>query len=341
MLNQREKVVLASIITQFIKTAEPVGSKTLSFQLNLGLSPATIRNIMAQLEEQGYITQPHTSAGRVPTSLGYREYVSHLMKRKRLSREEKELIYHSLKMGVTDFNSFLETASMLLANITHQLSFLTIPVLENSVLKKLDADLVGNNRLMIVIYVDSGILHSVYLEINDEVKYRDIDRVISALNERLQGMKLTDIMEKFRLLIQDMPVHDEPVLRVILKNYQTVFNPVRFHDLIVKGTSHLVVQPEFQNNPRLADLLRIIEKKEPFLQLFYKEPLAGTKSGVAIGEEIPVEELQDCAIITSEFSFGKESGKIGILGPKRMNYEQAFSLIEFTAKVISDITFSN
>lgn len=340
-LTEREKIVLSSIIINFIKTVEPVGSKTLSYKLDLGISPATIRNIMASLEEKGLITQPHTSAGRIPTSKGYKMYITNLMKRKRLSREERELIYHTLKENSKDFDSFLEAASKLLANITHQLSFLTIPVLKSSTLEKLDVIIVSNNRLLVVVYVTSGILKTLYITFQDHFDLASLDKVVSILNERLHGLKLNEIRDKFQLLIKDIPVDKYSALKVILKNYKELFDPNYNHELIYRGTNNLLLQPEFQNNPKVADVLQLIEEKEKFLTVFTSVKSINKRIHIAIGEEIPLTPLRDCSIITTNFNFGEEAGKIGIIGPQRMDYGHVIAFLEYTANAITDIINSN
>jgi heat-inducible transcriptional repressor len=341
ILSEREKIVLSSIIMQFVQTAEPVGSKSLAYSLDLGLSPATIRNVMAGLEEKGLITHPHTSAGRVPTTQGYKIYIQNLMRRKKLSREEKELIYHTLRENVTDFDSFLETTSKLLANITHQLSFLTIPVLESSSLEKLDVVPINQSRIMIAVYVTSGIIKSIYIQLQEEFDFSNLDKVVAILNERLHGLKLSEIRKKFQLLIQDIPVNEYGILKVIVKNYKTVFDENFSHEFVFKGTKNLLLQPEFMNNPKAADVLNIIEEREQFLKIFTSVQHVTRNIKIAIGEDIPVSPMQDCSIIISDFHFGEESGKIGVVGPTRMDYRHVFAFLDFTAKVISELIKSN
>lgn len=341
MLSQRHNIVLSSIVEHYISSVEPIGSKFLSYKLNLGLSPATIRNVMAELEEVGLITHPHTSAGRLPTTAGYKYYVNELMKKKRLSRKERELIYSSLAENIDDPESFLATTSRLLANITNQLSFLTLTILEDSSFEKLDVIQLSSNRIMVVIFVNSGILKSLYIELNDSINPNELQTASKILNERLHGMKLNEIRQSFRTIIQDVPVDKNSILKVFLKRYQDLFSSDNLMNLIVKGTKNLLLQPEFKDNPNLSEVLDYIEEKQKFKDLVETNIQSNNKSVIFIGDDIPIPPMKECSVVMSQFKFGTEIGQIGIIGPQRMNYSNILAFVEYTASVISDLIKNN
>lgn len=197
-LNQREKSILRSVVQQFILTATPVGSRYITKNYNIGYSPATVRNIMSDLEDSGYINHPHTSAGRVPTDKGYRYYVDSLMDIEKLNSKEKGLIDRSLNILLDETDELVKITSKLLSSITKQIACVTYPNLESGTLEKIQIISLTSTRILIVISIKSGLVKTITMELDSEIKETQIESVQTLLNERLAGLSFSEIRNTFK-----------------------------------------------------------------------------------------------------------------------------------------------
>ncbi len=247
-LNDREKTILRSVIQQFIITASPVGSRNITKKYEMGISPATVRNIMADLEESGYVNHPHTSAGRVPTDKGYRYYVDSLMELKKLKSSDKGLIKKSLKTEITETDEIFKITSNLLSTITNQLACVTYPDIASGIFEKLQIISLTSTRLMIVISIKSGLVKTITLEIKSTIKSNQLESVQRILNERLAGLRFTEIRKTFKARFKDVDVKQKPVIRLFIDSVDKIFKDDRKTDnLILTGARNVIKQPEFEN----------------------------------------------------------------------------------------------
>ena len=217
-LNDREKNILRFIIQQFILTANPVGSRNITKKYDIGFSAATVRNIMSDLEDSGFINHPHTSAGRIPTDKGYRFYVDSLMAVPKLRGSEIGLINKSLETNTFDTEDLLKITSSLLSSITHQIACVTYPKLESGIFEKIQIVQLTSTRILVVISIKSGLVKTLTLEMNSDIKMSQIDSVQQILNERLNGLNLKEIRSTFRERFQDIDVDEDqrPIIRVFV-----------------------------------------------------------------------------------------------------------------------------
>ena len=197
-LNEREKSILRYVIHQFILTASPVGSRNISKKYDIGLSPASIRNIMSDLEESGFLGHPHTSAGRVPTDKGYRFYVDSLMEPTHLNDLEKDLIKNSIDSANTETDELIKITSLILSDLTNQLACVTYPKFDNATLEKIQMVQLSSSRVLVVISVKTGLVRTITLEINSKVDSSRLEKVQRILNERLSGLKFSEIRTTFK-----------------------------------------------------------------------------------------------------------------------------------------------
>ncbi len=337
-LSEREKAILRYVIHQYILTANPVGSRNISKKYDLGLSPATIRNIMADLEELGYLDHPHTSAGRVPTDKGYRFYVDSLMPKPRLAKSEKEFIKRSLEKNFDSPNAALKIASDVLSEITNQLACVTYPKFESAKLDKIRLVKLSTKRLLVVITIKSGLVRTITLELNSNLENGKIEAVQKFLNERLSGLTFREIRETLPKRLKGKPNKDlQPIIRLFLDSSDKIFaNMPGDEKAFISGVSRVVHQPEFSDHEKVESIIELIENKDVIVH-FIDETFSEKqkKLAIAIGKEAKEKRFEEYSLIVKKYKLGEVSGALGIIGPKRMEYSKTVAAIEFIAETLS------
>ena len=270
-LNEREKNVLRYIIQQFILTASPVGSRNIAKKYDIGVSPATVRNIMSDLEESGYINHPHTSAGRVPTDKGYRLYVDSLMSIQKLRSREKDLIDNSFGTEKPETDEMVRLAGKLLSSITRQLACVSYPNLDSGIFEKLQIVSISSTRIMIVISIKSGLVKTITLEMNSEIKDSQLESVQILLNERLSGLTFKEIRNTFSDRFQDVDEIQKPVIRLFIDSVDKIFkDEIKSDRVIVTGAKNIIHHPEFENPENFQSVIEMIEDKDIIIHIMEK-----------------------------------------------------------------------
>jgi heat-inducible transcriptional repressor len=334
-LSDREKLVLYDIIKNFILTANPVGSNFLANNSHLSFSPATIRNIMVELEAKGFIYHPHTSAGRIPTTVGYRIFVNQMMKKARLTTQEKEKIQEAITSISGDYETVFRESTRILALLSQQLSIIISPQLADGEYNRMDINRLGNNRLMLIISIKSGIVKTIILDIKSDIPDKQIHLLQKLLNERLHGLKLKEIRSKFKKIIEDLPEKDSPLMHLFIETADRIFNFSEDNSIFFTGTHNMLRQPEFTNHKELSSVVEILEDKNIIIHLLDQRDFLDDVN-IYIGEEIEEEKMKNCSIIAARYKIGEVQGTIGIVGPTRMDYSHLIPLVEFTAFTLSD-----
>lgn len=345
-LTQREKNILRYIVQQFILTAAPVGSRNITKKYEIGLSPASVRNIMSDLEDSGFIDHPHTSAGRIPTDKGYRVYVDYLMDLQKIKGAEKNLLNKELTADHLSQNDIIETTTRLLSRITNQLACVVYPDIESGILTKLQLVLVSPKRLLVILSIASGLLKTITLELNYEIEEKYTDPVQSLLNEKLSGLKLSEIRETFAERIKSSgDLHENPLLKAIYSSLDKIFKDTNIKEkVVVSGGRNLIKQPEFENPGKFESIVELIEDKDIIVHILDKPSLTAENSipktlevNVAIGSELNSKNLEDYSVVIKEYKIGKINGKLGIVGPKRMDYSKIIAIIDYTSKLLTEV----
>lgn len=339
-LNEREKLILKSIVQQFIQTATPVGSRFISKKYEIGFSSATIRNVMADLEEGGYIDHPHTSAGRVPTDKGYRYYVDALMQKEILSENEKNIIKSQLNNLGNDPDSLVKISSSLLSNITHQIACVSYPALDDAVVNKIQLIEISSTKLLVVVGVKSGLIKTVTLEMNSQINRTVLNSVESKLNEKLCGLTFSQIRSTFTERFKNNITSEEyPIVRLFIESTNKVFSDILTEDkIILSGAKNILTQPEFENPLKFQSVIELIENKNIFIHILeqHKEDFKDSVL-VKIGKENLSEIFYEYSLITKEYNVGQIKGIVGIIGPKRMEYSKIISIVEYISETLSNI----
>jgi len=341
-LTEREKYILRSIIQQFILTANPVGSRNISKKYEVGLSPASIRNIMSDLEDMGYLEHPHTSSGRVPTDQGYRFYVNDLMGIDTLDNEEKDLITTSLSNIKTDNDDIIKYTSTLLSKITNLISYVTYPKLENAVLEKIQLISIDNLRLLIVINIKQGPVKTITFELNEEINNDKLHYLQIFLNEKLSGLSFSNIIQTLDERIKDSIDLMHPVIRIFLDYPNKIFMNDNLNEKIVmSGVSNLFKHPEFEDQSMMQGIVEMLENKEVIVHILDKVQPENNEVLISIGSENPAKELTDYSLIIKEYKSYNMKGKIGVVGPKRIEYSKIVAIVNYISEVLNVVLKKN
>ncbi len=340
-LNERERRVLEAVIQSYVESAEPAGSRTIARRFGLGVSPATIRNTMSDLEEKGYLFHPHTSAGRVPTDSGYRVYVDSLMHLPPVDARARGRLLEQLSGGETAIEAILRRAAQALGVLTHELAVALGPRLDEVRLEKLDLVRLSADRLLMVLRLSGGAGHSIFVEVPEEVAERAMAEVTRVLNERLAGLSLKEIRTSMPARLRDA-VTDAPtreLLNIFIQEGEQLFElPMTSAEprVVLGQASHLAEQPEFASGANLRKLLALTDRPEA-LGAFLLERGARPGITITIGGEHSDPAMTDFTVVTAEYRVGALGGVIGVIGPTRMPYEKVISVVAHTSRLITEL----
>ncbi len=336
-LTTREKATLKALISHYITTAEPVGSQVISHKYITELSSASIRNVLQDLEEMGLVEQPHTSAGRVPTDQGYRFYVDSLLRPEVLSVAEQDQIKTELLAEAgTAFDEILEQTSKVLANVSLQLGVTIAPGFEKGVLSRIELVPVADRTILVILAIKSGLVRTILLEVDSDIKPTLVEETQKVLNERLSGLTLGEIKESKQERLKEVSSGDSKLLRLFLDSTDDILATIETEQIHLGGTSHILNQPEFKDVEKLRCLIEVLEEKKLLLELISAK---GIKEGItiSIGKELKKDGIQSCSLVTSTYQAGDIKGTVGIIGPTRMRYSKLISIVDYTAKLLSEV----
>jgi len=343
-LSRRERRVLEAVIRSYVETAEPAGSRTLSRRFGLGVSPATIRNTMSDLEEKGFLFHPHTSAGRVPTDKAYRAYVDSLLTRPPLPGVDTVRLSEGLAAGhgSSAIESILRRAAQTLGLLTQELGVAIGPRLDRAVLRRLELVRVTSQRLLMVLTLEGGVVRTVFVEVAGEIADSALGSVTAVLNERLGGLTIGQIRTSLSARLRDVGADPSAaeLLNIFVQEGDQLFDaalPVSDGQQVLLGTtSVLAEQPEFSAADRLRRLLALTETPEALGAAIVRRIQAPGIS-ITIGAEHDDPRLEEFTLVTAEYQVGTLAGVIGVIGPTRMPYDKVISLVGHTSRLLSDL----
>jgi heat-inducible transcriptional repressor len=330
VLDDRKLEVLRAIVEDFVSTSEPVGSKALAERHSLGVSPATVRNDMAALEEEGYITHPHTSAGRIPTDRGYRLFVDRLSTVKPLSAAERRAIESFLE-GAVDLDDVVRRSVRLLSQLTHQVAVVQYPSLSRAVVRRIEIVHLAPSRLLLVLIMDSGRVEQRVLELHGPVTDDDVSTLQQMFGQRLHGKTLLDAPAALSDLPEAAPPSLRPVLTSVLSVILATLVERPEEKIAIGGTANLTRSA--LDFPRtLRPVLEALEEQVVLLKLL-GEVNDPTTVHVKIGEENAVEGLRSTSVVT----VGYGAGALGVVGPTRMDYPSAMGSVRAVARYVGEL----
>ena len=337
-LSDRELKVLEAIVQNYVETAEPVGSRTIAKRFGLGVSPATIRNAMSDLEDKGYLFHPHTSAGRVPTDRAYRLYVDTLMTEPGVSREQQDHIRDKLGEEGSAVNSVLRRAAEVLGVLTQELGVAVAPSLDEVVLERLDLVAVSSDRLLLVLTLKSGVVRTIFVHVPGHLHPDAVATVTVVLNERLAGLTLREIRQSLTERLRDAGTGAEgQLLDIFLATGEQIFDlPPGVDDVLLGHPSVLADQPEFASGEQMRALLQLTEQRDVLRRILGSRSTRGSLT-ITIGGENETSQLSNLTLVTSPYRAGALTGVIGVLGPTRMPYDKVVALVEHTSQMVGQL----
>lgn len=334
-LDERKIKILDAIIRNYLATGEPVGSRTISKFTDLNLSSATIRNEMSDLEELGYILQPHTSAGRIPSDKGYRFYVDHLMQEKdREVAEMKEFVIEKTEK----MEAVLKQVAKLLANNTNYATMVTAPSYHHNKIKFIQLSHMDEEQILAVVVLNNNIVKNQVISVEEPLDNETLLKLNILLNSGLNGLSLQEInLATIARLKEQAGIHSSIVGNVM----DTLAQALSEEDLQIytSGATNILKYPELSDSERATNLLAAFEEKEE-LKSLVSETLSDEETGIQvyIGNETPISTMQDCSVVTATYELGEGvKGTIGIIGPKRMDYENVMDNLKTLKKQLDGI----
>jgi heat-inducible transcriptional repressor len=341
-LSERERRILEAVIRTYVETAEPAGSRTVARRSDIGVSPATVRNTMSDLEEKGYLFHPHTSAGRIPTDRAYRYFVDQLMDPVPLTRSERERLEVELDLagGVSAVERLVQRAARALSVLSQELGVAALPRLDSAVLEKLELIQVSSSKLLLVTSIRSGVVRTIFVDLQTEVPSDALSTLTVVLNERLAGLTLQEIRDTLPARLRDVRAPEgggTELLNIFMQSGADFLDWTRGDREIRLGqASILATQPEFTSGERLKGLMELTEQPDLLAGVLGRRDHADGLT-VTIGGEHQDRELAGFTLVTAEYRVGGLSGVIGVIGPTRMPYEKVITLVDYTSSLVNEI----
>lgn len=342
-LSERERRVLEAVIQSYVETAEPAGSSMISRRFGLGVSPATIRNTMSELEAKGFLYHPHTSAGRVPTDLAYRIYVDSLMRNASAQSVETGRLTDDLS-GVgpsSTIATILRRAAQSLSVVAQELGVALGPRLDNAVLQRLELTRLSQERLLLQLTLQAGGVRTIFVEVSGQIADSAVAEVQHVLNERLAGLPLRDIRATLATRVRDSAstrdVHE--LLNVFVQEGDVLFDVplVPDDDGVVLGqTSILAEQPEFASGDNMRRLIALTDRHEQLAEMLRRRSESSGIS-ITIGNEHADPRMDHLTLVTASYNAGPLSGVIGVIGPTRMPYDKVIALVRHASQLVSEV----
>ncbi len=340
LLNERKIKILDAIIKDYIATAEPIGSRTIAKKFDFGVSSATIRNEMSDLEEMGYIVQPHLSSGRVPSDKGYRYYVDTMMKQKELDEAQFAFLKELIAGNINQIDYLMKETAKALAFMTNYTTVVTEPKLDKTRIRNLQLVSVDEHNILIILVTDAKVVKQMTLTVETPLGFNELTEISFVLGTSFSGASYESFTPEFCESVEKKLGRYgymlEPIVGAVLNTIISESNT----DVYTSGVKNLLSFPEFSDMDKARTILNALDEKQTLISLISKED--GETVQIVIGEENEVAHLRDCSIIKANYSLGGQSyGSIGVIGPTRMDYPRVVSVLKGMVKNINKILDNN
>ncbi|MHB9154665.1 MAG: heat-inducible transcriptional repressor HrcA [Endomicrobiales bacterium] len=331
VLKERKNKILQAVIHHYIKTARPVASNVLTEDYHFDLSPATIRNLMAELEDDGFLTHPHTSAGRTPTDKGYRTYVDSLLELQRLVIGEEERVRQEYDYRIKELQDLLVQTSRVLSSLSQYSGFVLAPKLEKNRLQYLELISMGENKILVILVTHTGMVKHRIVEA--DIPRERVSELNLLLNRRLRGVALSEAKQRILEEIEESERQEHDLMSLARDLSDELFN--LDEELYIEGTSNVLTLPEFQDLEPMRCLLRLNSEKDRLIHIL-DEGLDRDGVRVVIGSEAACEDLKDLSLVSTVYKNGEVPvGVLGIIGPKRMEYPKMMALVSAVSRMMN------
>lgn len=335
-LDERKLKILQAIITDYIATAEPVGSRTIAKKYDLGISSATIRNEMSDLEEMGFIIQPHASSGRIPSDLGYRLYVDKILRRQKLCDEDKKIVNTMINRNVNQIQYLMDETARLISKMTNYTAIFSEPVVKNTKINKIRFMSLNDTDFMIIMAAEGNVIRNKIVSVNYMPNEYTLYELSTVITDLMHGEIIENInQDTVDKLFSELNGYDE-IASLLMSFIDELSKSSGMGKLHFSGTNNMLAFPEFSDVEKAKSLFKTLEKTDSLTNL-----LSDNKGGdlqIYIGNETGIEEMKDCSIVTTTYEFGDNiTGTIGILGPTRMDYSQVVSVLSSMVENIEGV----
>ncbi len=335
-LSARSRQILEAIVEDYIATAEPVGSSAVARRHALTLSSATVRNVMANLEELGLLTSPHTSAGRVPTEKAYRFYVDSLVGLRQVSREEKKQIIQNCRQSGAGLSDILKEASRALSSLSNYMGIVVAPSFTSDIFRHIEFIRIGPRKVLAILVSTNGLVQNRLVDTAEDIPETELVRMGNYLNELMQGLTIFQARERILAEMKNEKArYDSMMSQALQISEQTV--TVGGDEIFVEGQARILDQPEFSDVNRMKEIFQAFEQKNRMLQL-----LSGCMNSdgvqIYIGSETPVSQSAGVSLVTSRFVTANNTiGLLGVIGPTRMGYSSVIPIVDYTARLVGKL----
>lgn len=337
-LNERSLSILEAIVEGHIASGEPMGSRTIARQQKLPLSPATVRNVMADLEEMGYIISPHTSAGRVPTDKGYRFYVDTILQVRNLSEVERHNIESYCQSGNLRTQELLQKAGRILSSMSSYTGIVLAPRFDATIFRHIEFLPLSQGRLLVILVSRSGLVQNKIIELEGEMpSTHELEQIMNYLNSSLSGMTIHQVRANIVEQMREEKARYDELMKHALTLSSKVFNSDIEDEVIIEGVSNVLNQPEFSNIDCMKRLFQAFEQKHHLIDLLDKSQQAEGVQ-IYIGSQSEYQEFEGCSLITAKYTRGEQIlGSLGVIGPSRMASSQVVPVVDYTARLVSRV----
>lgn len=335
VLTDRQLLILQEIVDDFIRSAQPVGSRALSKKKNIRLSSATIRNEMADLEELGFLEKTHTSSGRIPSEKGYRYYVDHLISPQKLTAKDIETLRSIFAGRIIELEKVVQKSAKILSDLTNYISIVLGPNVRENKLKRIQIVPLNGETAIAILVTDLGYVENKIFHLPPNMDMNDIEKLVNILNDRLMGVPLEDLEHKIYKEVSFL-------LKQHIRNYDSILHTLaetlkiqESEKLFFSGETNMLNQPEFNDIGKLKSLMEMLDKENDVYALIRRNPHG---INVKIGKENAISAMEDCSLITATYSMGDNRvGTIAIIGPTRMEYSRVISLLKFISNDLTNV----
>lgn len=332
MLTKRKEDILRIIVDEYISTAAPVSSESIAHKHQLGVSPATIRNEMADLEESGYITQPHPSAGRVPSDGGYRYYVESFMRDTILSPAKQLMIRHQFHQVGKEFEEWAHLMVVVLSRLVQNMALVTMPKATQSRFKHLELVSLQDFLVMLILILEETRLKPQMVVFDEAVSQEELSVAASMINAAYTGLTALEIRDKHLML---SPL-EQQVMEIVMQIMQAE-DEKEYDEPYLAGLHHIFSQPEFAHSNKILEMTKVIEDKS-LLRSMLSQLLTREGIQIIIGSENREDVMRDCSVVVTRYGIpGEVGGALGVIGPTRMQYEQVVSTVRYMASLMSEL----
>ena len=335
-LDERKRHILKLLINDYIVTAEPIGSRTIAKRYGLGISSATIRNEMADLEDMGYLEQPHTSSGRVPSDKGYRIYVDYLMKDERLTNEDVDIVKnHIHKIAMSEIDKIIKDTSKLLSMLTNYTAMVMSPQTKKSTVKHIQLVPMESMNIMAIVVTNMGLVKNTLIRLCQPITIDKLTMMNNILNDKLVGLTVEEINLSVISDVQKVMKGYIEILNDIIPILYESLNDSNISEIYLEGSSNIFNYPEYNVIDKAKAFLSILDKKEVLCKLM---AIDDDNFKISIGHENEYDGIRECSLITASYKIGDNTvGSIGIIGPTRMYYSRVFPILKYITSSLNDI----